>query len=63
MWFSTGQQQRTTWPLYGLSPRWGGEENGKGKKKANLVGWVKDGLTEQQRKLIRTIEYTEQFTA
>jgi len=30
------------------SPHWGGEENGK--KKAKLVGWVKDSLTEQQRK-------------
>jgi len=49
--FSHGRQQRTTWPVYhpSLVPtQWGGEENQK--EKANLVGWDKNSLTEQQRK-------------
>jgi len=69
-WFSPIRKQRTTWPLYHLSPWWCREDNGK--KKAKLVGWNKDSLTEPQRKravttiiLIRGIykkkEYTEEL--
>jgi len=40
--------------LHHPSPHWGEEE--KGKKKAKLVGWDKDVLTEQQTK--RTVTTT-----
>jgi len=53
-WFSPGQQQRTTGPLYRPSPEWGGEENQK--QKAKLTSQGKDSLTEQQRmKTVATI--------
>jgi len=54
LWFSTSQQQRTMQLLHHPSPHWGEEE--KGKKKAKLVGWDKDVLTEQQTK--RTVTTT-----
>jgi len=46
-WFSPSWQQRTTQLLCCSSPQWSGEEHWK--KKAKLVVWNKDSLTEQQR--------------
>jgi len=37
-----------------VSPHWGGQENGR--KKAKIMGWDKDSLTEQRRK--RTVTTT-----
>jgi len=69
-WFGPGWQQRTMWSIYRPFPRWGGEENRK--KKAKLVGWDKDFLTEQRRKqtvitiisrIYKTREYAGQFSS
>jgi len=64
--FSPSLQQRIMPPLIHSSPQWHDVKNQK--KKAELVGWDKDGLTEQQRKrkittiiLIKTI-YKERDT-
>jgi len=48
LWFSPGQQQRTTWSLSRSSHRWAGEENQN--KEAKLMGRDKDSLTGGQRK-------------
>jgi len=42
--FSPRQQQGTMWSLSHSSPHWDWEENRK--KKAKLMGWDKDSLTE-----------------